>query len=157
MFKMLLLPIALLASPAAATEPSPEDRQALLQLAERMDAAWTDGNADANAILFAGDATARFDDEPLGEGREAIRNQFQGFFKDRPPGLRHLTKIERIEQLAPDLALWDAEVSVERRETAGGWATLTSIRNVTLVVRQAEGWRVKSVRAFPEQRPSRLP
>ena len=157
MFRMLLLSMVLLASPAAASEPSSADGQAIVQLAERMDAAWTVGDAEANAILFASDATARFGNDPLGEGREAIRRQFQGFFEDRPAGLRHVTKIERVEQLAPNLALWDAEVRVERRQAAGGWTTLTSIRNVTLVVRQAEGWRVKAVRAFPVQRPSPLP
>lgn len=157
MVRTLVMSIALLASPAAATEPSGEDRKALLQLAERMDVAWTAGDSDASASLFARDATARFGDDPPGEGRAAIRSQFQSFFKDRPAGLRHLTKIERIEQFTPNLALWDAEVRVERPQAAGGWTTLTRIRNVTLVVRQADGWRIKAVRAFPVQRSSRLP
>ena len=138
-----------LATPAPAAEPSPQDRTALLQLAERMDRAWTAADADANAALFASDATARFDTEPLGRGREAIRRQFQAFFKDRPAGLRHATTIERMELLAPGLTLWDAEVRVKRRQPAGHWETLTRIRNVTVAVRQADGWRIKTVRAFP--------
>jgi uncharacterized protein (TIGR02246 family) len=139
----------LLTAPAQAAEPPATDRAALAQLAERMDRAWTAADVDANADLFASDATARFDADPLGQGREEIRRQFATFFKDRPAGLRHVTKIERIDLLAPDLALWDAEVRVERRQPAGEWTALTRIRNVTVAVRQPDGWRVKAVRAFP--------
>ena len=151
MRSVLALAFAVMATPALAAEPDPADRQQLLQLAERMDQAWTAGDADANARLFAADATARFGGDPLGEGREAIRLQFEGFFKDRPAGLRHVTGIERIERLGRGLALWDAEVRVERQQASGQWATLTKIRNVTVAVRQRDGWRIKSVRAFPVQ------
>lgn len=136
-------------TPAHAAEPAPADRAALQQLADRMDDAWTVADADANADLFAIDATARFADDPVGAGREAIRRQFQSFFKDRPAGLRHVTKIERMEQLGPNLVMWDAEVRVERMQGAHGWTTLTRIRNVTLVARRPEGWRIQAVRAFP--------
>ena len=148
--RILAAGLALIAAtPAPAAQPVPADRDALLQLAERMDSAWTAADADGNADLFAPQATARFGEDPLGEGRDAIRAQFRAFFKDRPPGLRHVTRIERIEQLAPDLALWDAEVRVERREVSGNWAVLTRIRNVTLAVRRSDGWRIRTVRAFP--------
>lgn len=150
MIRALVLSAALLvAAPGLAAEPSAEDRTALQQLAERMDEAWTMADAEANAELFAIDATARFDADPLGQGREAIRNQFRAFFKDRPAGLRHVTAVERVELLAVDLALWDAEVRVERRQATGEWATLTRIRNVTIAVRQPDGWRVRAVRAIP--------
>lgn len=150
----MIRPVALgaafaLAAPAHSAEPSAADRQALEQIAERMDEAWTAANADANAELFSVDATARFGDDLLGTGREEIRAQFRSFFKDRPPGLKHITKIERIEHLVPDVAMWDAEVRVERRQATGQWTTLTRIRNMTIVTRQPEGWRIKAVRAFP--------
>jgi uncharacterized protein (TIGR02246 family) len=134
---------------ANAAEPSAADRQALLELAGRMDREWTAANADASAALFAPDATARFGDDPLATGREAIRAQFSLFFKDRPAGLRHVTTIERIEQVSADHALWDAEVRVDRRQPGGKWTTLTRIRNVTVAVRRPEGWRVFAVRAVP--------
>ena len=105
-----------LAAQAPAADLGPMDRQQLERLAQRMDHAWTAGDANANAQLFAADATARFGDDPLGDGREAIRQQFEGFVKDRPAGLRHVTKLERLEPLANDLALWDAEVRVERQQ-----------------------------------------
>lgn len=142
--------LALVAAvPAMAADPSEGDLRSLRTLAQQMDKAWTAGDADANAALFAPGATARFGNDPLGEGREAIRGQFRSFFRDRPPGLRHVTNIERIEQLGPDLALWDAEVRVEQQHAAGTWVALTIIRNVTIAVRQPGGWRIKSVRAFP--------
>ena len=150
MVKSLALAISLLfATPAFSAEPSSNDRAALLDLADRMDQAWTAADADANAELFTSDATARFGADPVGGGRDAIRNQFRSFFKDRPAGLRHVTTIEGVELLASNLALWDAEVRVERRQTTGEWVTLTRIRNVTLAVRQPDGWRIKAVRAFP--------
>lgn len=138
-----------LGTSALATEIAPAERKQLLLLAQSMDDAWTAGDANANAQLFADDATARLGDDPLGDGRDAIFNQFRGFFKDRPTGLRHVTKVERIEWLAGNLAMWDAEVRVERQQEQGQWATLTRIRNVTIVVRQPDGWRIKAVRAFP--------
>ena len=150
MMRVFALGIAVMASvPARSAELSPGDRQALFQLAKRMDRAWTAGDAQANAELFAANATARFGDDPLGEGRDAIRNQFHGFFKDRPAGLRHVTAIERVDQPAPNLATWDAEIRVERQQSAGSWETLAKIRNVTIVVRQPDGWRIQTVRAFP--------
>lgn len=139
------------ASPARSAELTDVDRDALHLIAKRMDDAWTAGDADANAELFGADATARFGADPLKTGRDQIRLQFQSFFKDRPIGLRHVTTIERIEQLGPDLALWDAEVRVEKWLGAGQWTSLTRIRNVTLVARQGGGWRIQAVRAFPVQ------
>jgi uncharacterized protein (TIGR02246 family) len=150
MMRVALLSASLAAAaPALTAEPPASDRIELQQLAEKMDRAWTAADADANAGLFATKATARFGEEPLGQGRDAIREQFRLFFKDRPAGLRHVTNIERIERLGPDLALWDAEVRVERRRSSGEWATLTRIRNISVVVRQADGWRIQAVRAFP--------
>lgn len=140
-----LVPVA----PAFAVEPSLAIERDARQLASRMDQAWTAADAEANAELFAVNATARFADEPRGAGRDAIRDQFRTFFKDRPEGLRHVTNIERIEQLAADLAMWDAEVRVEGKQANGDWAVLTRIRNVTLITRQPEGWRIQAVRAFP--------
>lgn len=150
MIKALTIGVAIvLATPAHAAEPAPADQAALRHLAYRMDHAWTVADADANADLFAIDATARFGDDPIGAGREAIRRQFHAFFKDRPAGLRHVTKIERMEQLGPNLVMWDAEVSVERSQGDQDWTTLTRIRNVTLVARRPDGWRIQAVRAFP--------
>ena len=146
---ILAIGAAIMAVPAAAAQIEPADHAQLLQLAERMDRAWTAGDANANARLFAADATARFGDDPLGQGRAEIGDQFHAFFKNRPAGLRHVTAIERVELLAPDLTFWDAEVRVERRNAAGEWATLTRIRNVTLAIRQPGGWRIQAVRAFP--------
>ncbi len=147
--KLTVAAALVLGTPAAAAIPSPADRAELEQLARQMDDAWTAGDADANAALFSNDASARFAEDPLGEGREAIRGQFQGFFKDRPAGLRHATKIERIDQIAPDFALWDAEVRVERQDADGTWSTVSRIRNVTLAARSQQGWQIRAVRAFP--------
>lgn len=141
--------IAALATAASAAEPAAADQRALARLAQRMDEAWTAGDANANAELFATDATARFGGDPIGQGRNAIRAQFLGFFKDRPAGLRHVTRIEQMEKLAPNLVQWDAEVRVERQQADHSWKALTVIRNITIAVRQRDGWRIRTVRAFP--------
>lgn len=153
MLRTLAIGLAVMAAaPAQSADLSVEDRASLMQLADLMDRAWTAADVKANAALFTADATARFGEDPLGNGREAIRTQFESFFKDRPAGLRHVTAIERIQSLGPRLAMWDAEVRVERREDSGGWQVLTRIRNVTIAARQADGWRVQAVRAFPVTR-----
>lgn len=150
MFRSIAIGTAVMfATPANASMLSPSDRASLTQLAERMDRAWTASDVEANAALFTIDATARFGDDPLGEGREAIRGQFEAFFKNRPIGLRHVTAIERVDRLGPGLAMWDAEVRVEQQQAAGDWKILARIRNVTIVERQSDGWRIRAVRAFP--------
>ncbi|HEV2569681.1 YybH family protein [Sphingomonas sp.] len=134
---------------ARAAEPSAVDRAALLALADKMDRAWTAADVNENSALFSADATARFGNDPLGEGREAIQDQFRTFFADRPPNLRHVTRIDHIELLSPDLAMWDAEVSVEQRQPSGAWLVQTRIQNLTLATRQPQGWKVRAVGAFP--------
>lgn len=149
MRSLAIATLAMTIAPGAYAVTAPTDHQQLRQLAAQMDRAWTAGDAEANAQLFANDATARFGNDQLAVGRGAILAQFQSFFKDRPAGLRHVTRIERIERLADDLALWDAEVRVEGQRPPGQWVTLTRIRNVTIAGRGHEGWRIRSVRAFP--------
>ena len=150
MLSRLAIAAALACSPPAySAAPSQSDWLALEELASRMDREWTRADADASARLFAPNASARFGEDPLADGRDAIRAQFREFFKDRPPALRHVTKIERIEEINADHALWDAEVRVEREQADGTWQVLTRIRNVTVAVRGREGWRVLAVRAVP--------
>lgn len=87
------------------TPPQSEDRASLEQFAHQIDDAWTAADVEADTAVFSPDATARFADDPPDEGWGAIRGQFRSFFKDRPIGLRHVTKIERIDQISPDLAM----------------------------------------------------
>lgn len=149
MFRIVAALTLAVASAAHSADAAATDREALGQLAAQMDREWNEADADASAALFAVNASARFGEDPLSQGREAIRAQFRSFFKDRPSGLRHVTRIERIEQIDANHALWDAEVRVDRRQSSGEWRTLTRIRNVTVTVRQPDGWRIFAVRAVP--------
>lgn len=148
-FPMIVALLLSVAMPALSAPPPSETQIALRELAADMDNAWTAGDVDANAELFAEDATGRFGEDPLGEGREAIRAQFREFFTGRPAGLRHVTYIERIDSLTSELAQWDAEVRVERQGADGQWTALSRIRSVVLARHTADGWRVRMVRAFP--------
>ncbi len=147
--KLAIIFVLTFCAPTLAAEPQTAERLAQEQLARKVDEAWTAGDVDANAALFTADATGRLGDDPLGEGREALRAQFRSFFKDRPAGLRHVTNIERIDQLTPDLAMWDAKVSIERLQPSGSWSVANGFQSVVVTVREPSGWRIRTIRGFP--------
>jgi uncharacterized protein (TIGR02246 family) len=77
---------------------------------------WDRGDAEALAGLYTGDATLVMAPRDPVDGRDAIRAYFEESFAKRPPHLRHVTAVQRIEMLAPDVAFVDTDVRLERRE-----------------------------------------
>jgi uncharacterized protein (TIGR02246 family) len=146
--------LALCAAPALAQPPGPADQAALLALAAEADAAWNEKDADRMAAAYVERGSLRLAGGAAIEGREAIRAQFQRNFAARQGMMRHVTTVDRTELIEPDLALSDAAVRVEQHQPGGGWKTLRTFRNVSLVRRAGRGWRIVSVRAFPTPNPS---
>lgn len=134
---------------ATASPPAAADRMALERLAAENDAAWD--RKDVVAILkqYAVDGTLRIGPAAkMEKGEEEIRTFFRESFARRPDGFRHLTELRNIEMIAPDIAMADAHVRVEKAD-GNGWALVREFSNNSLVVREGKTWKLHSVRAYP--------
>ena len=143
----IALASAAVISPADAAPPTPEDQTVLEALAARNDAAWNAADAAAISAQYSEDGSLRLSGmtEAL-TGRAAVHSYFERSFAQRPPGLRHVSRLQRIEMVAPDLAFADAHVRVETLQE-GRWQLAREFVNHSLLRREAGGWRLHSVRA----------
>jgi len=131
---------------AIAAPPDDSDRRQLEELAQNADTVWDRGDAEALAGLYTGDATLVMAPRDPVDGRDTIRAHFEQSFAKRPPHLRHVTAVQRIEMLAPDVAFVDTDVRLERREDDGPWPTIRRFTNYTVAIRDGDAWRIKEVR-----------
>ena len=149
--KRLTVAIALFAAPASALAqpPGPADQAALAALAGEADAAWNAKDAARMAAAYAEDGDLRLGDGPAIEGRNNIAAQFRSAFAARQATMRHVTTVDHADLIGPDLAVSDAGVRVEQRQADGSWTLVRAFRNVSVAVRERDGWRLRTVRAFP--------
>lgn len=150
--------LALVSAGAAAAPPSASDRTALERLAADNDSAWTAKDwASITGQYVAGGTLRVAPTAPIEIGRAAIGRFFQASFKRRPAGFRHITRIDNIDMVTPDLAIADGYVRVERSEAGGSWTLVREFASSSLVVREGGRWKLHSVRANPlpaQARPS---
>lgn len=152
MFKLPLLAFLSwgVATGALAAPPSRMDDVALRALGAAADEAWDAKDADRMATYYADDATLLVGGaggEQL--GRAQVRAYFQRAFASRSGDLRHVSEIRCLQMLGPDMALTDVWVRVEARQPDGAWKPLRYFNNVSLAVREADGWKLRAVRAYP--------
>lgn len=138
---------AAVAFPVLAEAPAEADRVALERLAADLDRVWDAGDPATVASLYATDGTLRLDARPIVEGRAAVTAYFRTTIARRAAGARHRTRVERIDMLAPDLALVDARAWIERDGEGGAVEVLARFHNQTVAVREGAGWRFRAVRA----------
>jgi uncharacterized protein (TIGR02246 family) len=148
MCKLLLVAtMAMVTHAARAAPPTDADRAALQTLAAELDVAWDHGDPEAVSAFYAGDGTLRLDNRPLVEGRSAVQRYFEETIGRRPVGARHVTRVEHIDMVTPDLALVDAHARIERDGAQGERQVLADFHNQTLAVRVGSTWRLRVVRA----------
>ncbi len=146
---MLLVALALSGAAAAAAPPSPADRAELERLAAANDSAWTVKDWASITGQYVESGTLRVaPTAPIQIGRDSIARFFRTSFERRPAGFRHVTRIDNIEMIAPDMALADGHVRVERAGP-GGWALVREFTSSSLLVREGGRWKLHSVRATP--------
>lgn len=139
-----------LSEPALAAPPSDEDRRALEQLAADNDAAWGAKDVATISGQYVEAGSVRVSPQaPVILGREPVIGFFDGAFSRREGIHRHITKLDHIELIAPDMALADAAVRVERQEPNGAWILVRTFRSVTVAVRDGRDWKLRAVRAIP--------
>lgn len=161
MRKLLLAAIAATMTQAAsATPPTDADRALLTRIAAQLDAVWDEGDPAAVSAFYAADGTLRLDSRPLVEGRAAVQRYFEETISRRPAGARHVTEVDHIDMLTPDLAFVDARARIERETAQGGREVLAHFHNQTLASREGGQWRFRAVRAqrmVPTGRPAQGP
>jgi uncharacterized protein (TIGR02246 family) len=139
---------AILSAGAASAAPLPAAERAVLEaVAAANDAAWNAGDAATIAGGYAEDATLRLSGMTSAlAGRPAIRAFFEKSFAARRETMRHITQVQTIEQIGPDLAFADSHVRVERR-SGDGWELAASYLNHSLLRRENGQWRMIALRA----------
>jgi ketosteroid isomerase-like protein len=136
--------------PALASPPGDADRMALQQLAAANDAAWGAKDVATISTQYVADGSVRVAPQaPVIYGREQVIEFFDRAFARRQGTHRHITVLDNIELISPDMALADAGVRVERRDPDGNWTLVRTFRSVSLAVREGGIWRLRSVRAIP--------
>lgn len=157
MRKLLLAAIAAtLTQTASATPPTDADHAALTRIAQQLDVVWDEGDPAAVSAFYALDGTLRLDDRPLVAGRAAVQRYFENTIGRRPAGARHVTEIEHIDMLTPDLAFIDVQARIERENPQGGREVLARFHNQTLATRQGGEWLFRAVRAQRVAPPARV-
>jgi uncharacterized protein (TIGR02246 family) len=147
--KTIFLMALALGGGAMAAPPAASDRAALERLAAANDAAWTAKDWAAITGQYVESGTLRVaPTAPIEVGRNSISRFFRASFERRPAGFRHVTRIDHIEMVAPDVAVADGYVRVERAD-AGGWTLVREFTSSSLVVRDGGQWKLHSVRATP--------
>lgn len=146
----------MLSSAALAAPPSDTDRAALQQLAADLDRIWDGGDPAAVTALYAKDGSVRMDGRTIAQGQEAVRRYFEETIARRPANLRHVTVIEKLDLLTPDLALADSFVRIEQEQPGGGRRVLGEFRTPTIAIREDGKWRFRAVRAhrLPPTKPA---
>ena len=143
----LAVATALMTQAASAAPPSDTDRFALEKVAAGLDAVWDQGDPAAVTAFYAADGSLRMDGGAFVQGREAVQRYFEETLARRPAGARHVTQIQNIDMLTPDLAFVDTHARIERDRAQGGREVLADFHNQTVASREGDTWRFRAVRA----------
>ena len=139
------------AGPLEAMPVSDLDRAALERLAAANDAAWNAKDVAAMAGQYTAHGSVRVSPaSPTVEGSAAVSNFFGQAFGRRQGRFRHITTLDHLDEIAPGMAMADAAVRVEQQQPDGSWVLVRSFRNVSLVIREGGQWKLRAVRAIPQ-------
>ena len=145
--RTLLILLSLAASPALALEPGAADAAALGALAAAADADWNEKDVAGMAAHYTPDASLGVGGAAAPVvGAPAIEALFVSGFAGRQATERHITRVERMEMITPDLALTEGGVTVERQE-GDAWRPVRRFRTLALAARTEGGWKLRMVRS----------
>lgn len=145
-----LLLTALTAAPNAGAAVTPDDERLLRAIADQSDAYWNARDSAALGAMFADDAQLRMASREPVVSRTAITGYFRDSFARVEPAMRHVTRITRLQELAPGVVIADGEVSLERVTADGKRETVRRFLNHTVLVKTDGAWRFKALRVHPQ-------
>lgn len=144
---LLAVPSVLVSAALQAAPPPPADRVALETLAHQADLDWNEKDVSGMAAHYTKDASLGLNGQML-TGKAALAAYFKAAFSRRPGTFRHVTALEQVDLIRPDLAYSDATVRVERAQPDGSWALERTFRNTSIAVKERGAWKLRSVRAY---------
>jgi uncharacterized protein (TIGR02246 family) len=93
-----------------------EDEKALQALTARLDAAWTDQDAQGFAACFAEASALRYHTGRTLQGRGQIEQNYLTYFASKPEQERHVTLIRQVRFIRLDVAVIDGHVDIWRQQ-----------------------------------------
>ena len=124
----------------------PDERDALLGLADRFDTCWNARDPAALVSLFAEKGGMRFATGRCCRGGEALVQRYTRLFRLLPRSLRHVTRIGAVRLSGPRLATCDAQGDIVAPSWRGGDLLLHSLSAKVTVARKGNAWRILSIR-----------
>jgi uncharacterized protein (TIGR02246 family) len=125
------------------------DEAAIRALEAAYDAAWNADDIEALCVLLTPDVVVI---DPFGgvtEGREEVRRFFRSLFQSGASGSTHTSRIGGIRFVADDVALVDAQATIEGLRLPWNEAGEPVVHSFTdVVVRDRDVWRISQVRAY---------
>ena len=125
------------------------DEAAIRALEAAYDGAWNADDIEALCALLTPDVVVI---DPFGgvtEGREEVRIFFRSLFESGASGSTHASRIDAIRFVTDDVALVDAQATIEGLRlpwNEAGEPVVHSFTDVT--VRDGAVWRISQVRAY---------
>ena len=131
------------ASPRSAAEPplAAAERTALNQLRDDFATAFNAGDAARVASIYAGDAVLMPPNEPAVAGREAIQAWFKAGFDQYD--MKATLSSQEFAVLGPEWAFDRGAYTMTLVPRAGGKAIEASYKYLTLLHKEAAGWKAK--------------
>jgi uncharacterized protein (TIGR02246 family) len=106
-------------------------------------------NASAVAAFFAEDADMIIGDGPKIAGRKAIQEWWAHYFSRIDEERKGTFAIDSLRFITPEVALINLGTRTAARRSTGEELPTRLARGTWVVVRQAGGWRISALRAFP--------
>jgi uncharacterized protein (TIGR02246 family) len=125
------------------------DIASIKQLMANLDATYDKRDVAAYSELFLEDSDFLWSTGELSKDRNEIQQQVTNTFKFVPTGYKHISKLESIRFLKPDVAITDGTVMFVREGASENekpfWKALS-----TCVLKKEKGqWRCSAVRLIP--------
>jgi uncharacterized protein (TIGR02246 family) len=127
------------------------DIASIKQMMAKLDASYTKKDAAAYCELFLEDADFMWTNGLLSKDRNEIQQQVTNTFKYFPSGYIHISTLQRIRFIKPDIAIGDGIVMSVREGASENEKPLFKAL-ATCVLKKEEGqWRYSAVRLIPIQ------
>ena len=128
-------------APTASANNPEADRAALNKLRADFATAFSSGNAEAVAEIYATDATLMPPGEPAVNGRASIREYFKAGFQQLT--MTATLASQEFALVGPDWAFDRGTYTITTTPKSGGSSTTEEYKYITLLHREQDGWRAK--------------
>jgi uncharacterized protein (TIGR02246 family) len=127
------------------------DIASIKQMMANLDAAYDKRDAAAYVELYLEDADFLWTTGVLSKDRNEIQQQVVNSFKLVPSVYKHVTKLERIRFLKPDIAIVDGTSMFVREGASENEKPFWKARSTCVLKKEKGQWRCSAVRLIPIQ------